>query len=85
MLYINFCLFKEIPSLQVVSLSLREFEMLYQDREHVEVAHKAAQEASRQAMTNPRRFSRPSVLSALAIAMVPSLSVAIRWEEDPIS
>ena len=65
-------------SLQVVSLSLREFEMLYQDREHVEVAHKAAQEASRQAMTNPRRFSRPSVLSALATAMVPSLSVAIR-------
>ena len=65
-------------SLQVVSLSLREFEMLYQDREHVEVAHKAAQEASRQAMTNPRRFSRPSVLSALATAMVPPLSVAIR-------
>ena len=70
-----------------LSLSLcvdggREFEKLYRDREHVEVAHKAAQEASRQAMNNPRTFSRPSVLSALATAMIPSLSVAIRyWEQ----
>ena len=62
----------------------REFEALYQDREHVEVAHKAAQEASRQAMANPRRFSKPSVLSALATAMAPSLSIAIRYMGDHI-
>lgn len=60
------------------SLSFREFEALYQDHEHVQIAHKAAQEASQRAMNNPRRFARPSILSALATAMVPTLSVAIR-------
>lgn len=57
----------------------REFDQLYNDREHVEIAHKAAQEASQHAMKNPRKFSKPSILSALATAMVPSLSVAIRY------
>lgn len=61
------------------NLSFREFEALYQDREHVQIAHKAAQEASQRAMNNPRNFSKPSILSALATAMVPSLSVAIRY------
>lgn len=61
------------------SLCFREFEALYQDREHVRIAHKAAQEASQRAMNNPRKFCKPSILSALATAMVPSLSVAIRY------
>ena len=59
--------------------SLREFESLYKDKEHVTLAHNAAQEVSRRAMAQPRRFAKPCVLSALATAMIPSLSVAIRY------
>jgi len=56
----------------------RQFEEITSDSEHLKAAQKAVFECSTKAMNNPRRFSKPCILTALATIMATPLSVVVR-------
>ena len=57
---------------------LREFDTLTSNTDYLKDAQKAALEASARAMNKPRQFTRPCMMTALAVAMATPLSVIIR-------
>ena len=56
----------------------RQFEELTSNSEHLNAAQKAVYECNTMAMNNPRRFSKPCILTALATVMATPLSVVVR-------
>ena len=59
-------------------LILRQFDDLTSNTDYLKDAQEAALEASARAMNNPRRFTKPCMMTALAVAMATPLSVTIR-------
>ena len=56
----------------------RQFRELAADKEYFRTLQKAAVEASTRAMWNPRVFTKPCTITALAVAMATPLSVIVR-------
>ena len=61
-----------------INLILRQFDALTSNTDHLKDAQKAVLEASARAMNNPRRFTKPCTMTALAVAMATPLSVIIK-------
>ena len=55
-----------------------QFEEITSNSEHLKAAQKAVYECNTKAMNNPRRFSKPCILTALATVMTTPLSVVVR-------
>lgn len=47
------------------------------DKDHLKISQEAVMEASIRAMRNPRQFTKPCTMTALAVAMATPLSVIV--------
>ena len=62
----------------MINVILRQFDAITSNTDHLKDAQKAVLEASARVMNNPRRFTKPCMMTALAVAMATPLSVIIR-------